>query len=90
MVAAKVSFGSWPTQFDELNTMFLEMQIGNSLCAFHFIRNVLEAINNFPSTLHDSTIGKPAFFIVKIPSNLPIPLLSIPPTIVPLLELSHR
>jgi hypothetical protein len=83
MAVAKVSFGSWPIQFDEFNTMLLEVQIGNSLCAFHFIRNVLEVINNFPSALHYSTIGKPTLFIVKVPSDLPIPLVSIPPTIVP-------
>jgi hypothetical protein len=83
MVAAKVSFCSWPIQFDELNTMILEVRIGNSLCAFHFIRNVLEVINNFLVALHDFTIGKPTLFIAKVPLDLPIPLVSIPPTIVP-------
>jgi len=44
---------------------------------------VLEVINNFASTLQDSRSGKLALFIAKVPSDLPILLVSIPPTIVP-------
>ncbi len=57
--------------------------MGNSLCAFHLIRTILEAINNFPFTLQDSTIGRRALFIAKVLSNLLVLLVSIPPIVVP-------
>jgi len=47
------------------------------------ICTILEVINNFPSTLQDSTIGKPTLLITEVSSDLLIPLISIPPTIVP-------
>jgi hypothetical protein len=59
--------------------MFLVVQIGNSSFAFHLIHNILDVINNFPSTLQDSTIGKSTLFIVEVPLNLLVPLISIPP-----------
>jgi hypothetical protein len=63
--------------------MLSEVQIGNSLCAFHLICIILEVINNFPSILRNFTIGKPALFTANFFSNLPAPLVSIPHTIVP-------
>jgi hypothetical protein len=80
MVMVRVSSGSWPIQFDEFNMMFLEVQIGNSLCAFHLIHTILEVTNNFPSTLQNSTTNKLAVLIAKVPSNLPVLFISIPPT----------
>jgi hypothetical protein len=68
--------------------MFSKVQIGNSLCAFHLIHIVLEVTNNFPSTLQDSTTSKHALLIAKVLSNLLVPLVSIPPTIVP--SWNHR
>jgi hypothetical protein len=43
----------------------------------------LEVINNFPSTLHDSTTSKPTFLIIEVPLDLPIPFVYIPPTTIP-------
>jgi hypothetical protein len=83
MVVARVSFGSWPIEFNELNKMLLEVQIGNSLCAFHLIRIILNDTNNFPYALQDSTTDKPTLFIVEVPLNLPVPLISIPPIVIP-------
>jgi hypothetical protein len=63
--------------------MFSKVQIRNSLCAFHVIFTILEVTNNFPSTLQHSVSGKHVLLIARIPLNLPIPLVSIPSTIVP-------
>ncbi len=83
MVVVRVYFGLWPIQFDKLNKMLLTTRIRNSLCAFHMICTIFKITNNFPSTLQDSTIGKHVLLIIKIPSNLLIPLVSIPLTVVP-------
>jgi len=53
------------------------------LMCIHMIFYNFKVINNFPSTLHDFKIGKLALLIVEVPSNLPVPLVSIPPTIIP-------
>ncbi len=83
MVVVRVCFGLWPIQFNKLNKMLLMAQIGNSLCAFHMIRTILEITNNFPSTLQDFTIGKHVLLITKILLNLLIPFVSIPLAVVP-------
>ncbi len=69
--------------------MLLKVQIANSLCAFHLIHTILNVTNNFPSTLQDSTIGKPTLLIVEVlldlqvPLDLPVPLVSILPIVIP-------
>jgi hypothetical protein len=83
MVVTRVFSGSWPTQFDELNKMLLEVQIPNSLCAFHMIHIVLKVTNNCPFALQDFITSKLALFIVEVPLDFPIPFVSIPPTTIP-------
>ncbi len=63
--------------------MFSEVRIGNSLCLFHLIPIVLEVTNNFPSALEDFAIIKHVLLIVKIPSNLLVFLVLIPPITIP-------
>jgi hypothetical protein len=83
MVAAKVFSSSWTSQFEKLNEMFSEAQIGNSLCAIHMICIVIKLTNNFPSTLQDFRTGKHVLLIIEVPSYLPLSLISIPPSVVP-------
>jgi len=82
-VVARVFSSSWPTQFDKLNMMFSKVRIGNSLCPFHLIPIIMDVTNSFPSALEDFTTIKHVLFIVKIPSNLSIFLVLIPPIAIP-------
>jgi hypothetical protein len=45
---------------------------------------ILDGVNNFPSTLHDSRGGKHVLFIIEVPFDLLISFVSTPTTIVPL------
>jgi hypothetical protein len=63
---------------------FKSIHLGNFLCAFHIICIVLDGVNNFSSTLQHFGGGKLVSLIVKVLSNLPIPVVTTITTIVPL------
>jgi len=63
--------------------MFSKVRIQNCLCSFQIIRIVLEVTNNFFFTFQDFTTSKLVLLSAQVPSDLPILLVSIPPTIAP-------
>ncbi len=51
--------------------------------AFHKICTIMDGVSKFPSILQDFECGKPILLIFEVSSNLPIPLVSTLPIVVP-------